>query len=183
MPLGLVPAALALAPPVGGKVVPPPGFRAAEGVQSAWLIGEGPFGCTPRRISGSAAQRAGKRYERKALAYLAGVLGRSFAPSRWFRFYDGTKLRYCQVDGLLRDDEGIVIFEVKVSFTADAYWQLRKLYEPVVRCALAPKRVQLVVVCRSFDPAIAFPEPYEHTQLFADWRTALTKIGVFQWRT
>jgi hypothetical protein len=152
-------------------------------VQSAWLIGEGPFGCTPRRNRGTAVQRAGKRYEKAALAYLASVLGRDFAPARWFRYYDGTRLRYCQTDGLLRDAEGVVIFEVKVSFTADAWWQLRKLYEPVVRAALAPKRVGLVVVCRSFDPAIAFPEPYEHTNLLAGWREALTKIGVFQWRS
>lgn len=129
------------------------------------------------------AQRAGRRYEKKALGHLASVLGRGFDPSRWFKFYDGTKLRFCQVDGLLRVGEDVVIFEVKIGFTADAWWQLRRLYEPVVRVALNPKRVDLVVVCRSFDPAVAFPEPYEKTELLAGWREALTKIGVFQWRT
>jgi hypothetical protein len=55
--------------------------------------------------------------------------------------------------------------------------------EQVVEAALKPKRVQLVVVCRSFDPAIDFPEPYEHTDLLNNWRERLSRIGVFQWRT
>jgi len=91
--------------------------------------------------------------------------------------------RFCQTDGLLRDDAGVVIFEVKWHFTADAWWQLKKLYAPVVEAALRPKRLQFVVVCKSFDPAVAFPEPYQRTELLSDWRAALTKMGVFQWRT
>src|SRR5689334_5107405 len=103
MPLGLLPA-VAPVPPRNDRaeVAPPSGFRAAEGVRSAWLIGEGPFGRTPNR-SGTVAQRAGRRYEKAALTHLAGVLGRGFTPSQWFRFWDGHKIRYCQVDGLLSD--------------------------------------------------------------------------------
>lgn len=187
MPLGLVPAmASPITPlrPCGVGGAPPKGFRAAEGVRSAWLIGEGPFGRTPRR-AGTLAQRNGRRYERQALKYLAGVLGRGFTPSQWFRFYDGggAAPRFCQTDGLFVDGAGVVIFEVKRTFSADAWWQLTKLYSPVVRAALAPKRLQCVVVCKSFDPATAFPEPYEHTEMLDGWRERLSGIGVFQWRS
>lgn len=185
MPLGLVPAMVPIPAQTrcAEDVAPPKGFRAAEGVRSAWLIGEGPFGRTPDRLRGTAAQRNGKRYERQALAYLAGVLGRGFTPSQWFKYHAGAlhAPRYCQTDGIFVDDSGVVIFEVKASFTESAYWQLRWLYEPVIRAALNPKRVQLIVVCRSFDPAISFPAPYERTDLLKDWRERLTKIGVFQW--
>jgi hypothetical protein len=53
------------------------------------------------------------------------------------------------------------LFEVKARFTSDAWWQLRKLYEPVVRAAFSPKTLLSVIICRSFDPSVAFPEPYE----------------------
>ena len=187
MPLGLVPALVQLSKPVpasdcGGEWAPPKGFRVAEGVQSAWLLGEGPFGCTPRRANrGTAAQRAGKRYERQALAHLVSVFGRRLAPHQWFKWWDGTKVRFCEVDALFHADDGVVIFEIKVNFCVEAWWQLRKLYEPVVRKALSPERVGLVVVCRSYDPAVAFPEPCGRIDELASWHL-LDKLGVFQWR-
>lgn len=184
MPLGLVPAMMSSRPSssvCGVEAAPPKGVRVAEGVQSAWLLGEGPFGCTPRRAN-SGAKRAGLRYEKKALAYLSGLFGRRFTPHQWFKFYDGSGVRFCEVDGLLREGDDITIFEVKVGFCIEAWWQLRRLYEPVVRKVFSPKSVALVVVCKSYDPAVAFPEACQQTQLLTGWRDELNGIGVFQWR-
>jgi hypothetical protein len=186
MPLGLVPALVMSKPPSrvrGVEWAPPKGFVGAEGVRSAWSIGEAPFSRTlARNKRSTTAQRRGIRYEREAVEHLASVVGRGFTPGQWFKYYTPGGLRWCQCDGLLRDETGVVIFEVKYSFCAEAWWQLRKLYEPVVRAAINPKRVSLVIVCRSFDPATSFPEPYWHTDLSAGFRDR-SGVGVYQWRT
>jgi len=147
---------------------PPPRFQSAEGVRSAWAVASGPFGRTPTLRGRSAAQKGGIRYERKVQSALAAEYGRHFLPSAWFQFLtkESDLRRWCQLDGLVRHrdqagDESVVLFEVKTHFTSDAWWQLRKLYEPVVRAAFSPKHVVLVVICKHFDPSVAFPESYE----------------------
>ena len=159
MPLGL--AASTSGVPAGSRVCAPPSwFRGVAGVRSAWPTSCGPFGRTPDRLKGTRAQRTGKRYERKALAYLGKTLGKAFEASPWFRFEDSTRsIRWCQPDGLLRTKEAAFIFEVKYSFSSAAWWQLRKLYEPVVSKAFGLP-VQCIVVCKSFDSAVPFPEDY-----------------------
>jgi|SRR5262245_9376727 len=160
MPLGF--AASASGVPVGPQVcAPPPWFRGVEGVRDAWLDSSGgPFGRTPARLKGTGAQRNGKRYERKALAYLRRALGEGFISSPWFRYEDGqSTLHWCQPDGILRIPPLTIAFEVKYSFTSAAWWQLRRLYEPILRVAYRGP-VGVVVVCKSFDPAVPFPEEY-----------------------
>lgn len=167
---------------------PPSWFRGAEGVRSAWPLTQGPDARTPHRsrLKGTPAQRAGIRYERKALAFLQKEFGRDFIPSRWFRYETSeSSQRYCQVDGMLQINNLLVVVEIKVTFTSDAWWQLRKLYEPVVRMAMKPSRMALMVVCKSFDPAVPFPEatvalPQVRGIFAPEWDC--TKIGVFQWR-
>lgn len=183
MPLGLVPALQPMASqgPNRAELAPPLGFRAAMGVRSAWLVGEGPFGTTPRRGS-TAARRAGLRYEKAVLEHLCARLGDGFRPSPWFKFTTSGGMRYCQPDGLLCCANEVTIFECKYTFTAEAWWQLRQLYEPVVRAALRPARISHVVVCRRFDPAVAFPEEVQHTHLLEGWREALHSMGVYEWR-
>lgn len=165
---------------------PPSWFRGVEGVRSAWPSACGPFGRTPARLKGSAAQRAGIRYERKAMAFLKEAFGKDFRPSPWFKYedFDGN-LRWCQPDGIVVTDKMVVIWEIKVNFSSDAWWQLRKLYEPVIREAYHPPQIALAILCKSFDPAVPFPEkpcalPAPQALLCGGWdRTA---IGVLQWR-
>lgn len=180
MPLGLASTVLPVTVQAS-ELAPPLGFRAAEGVRSAWLVGEGPFGRTPRR-GDTPARRQGLRYEKEVLAHLSDRLGVGFRPSPWFKFTTGEGLRYCQPDGLFTHKEGVVIFECKYTFTSDAWWQLRKLYEPVVCAALKCNRVDHVVICRKFDPATVFPEPTQRTQLLDGWHAALHSIGVYEWK-
>ena len=190
MPLGLLPALsdcrTTVTLPNIAACAPPARFRAAEGVRSAWPVGDGPFGRTPdlTRISGTGAQREGIRYERKALKMLATNLGEVFTPHQWFRFTTAEGVRWCQVDGVTHTPELTTIFEVKLRFTSDAWWQLRKLYEPVIRRAYYPKDVALVIVCRSFDPAVPFPEPVSHLRkcVLPRVREGDCTIHVLQWR-
>ena len=170
-------------------VLPPRGFRPAEGVRSAWSVGDGPFGRTPQPSKRrTAAQNAGLRYERKVKKLLGDTFGPEFRPGQWLRFFERSETtpRFCQVDGLLVRGNRAIIFECKYTFTSDAWFQLRQLYEPVVRKAFYADVVGLCVVCRVFDPAIAFPEETEllfDTEL-ASWagRDAFPKIGVLSWR-
>jgi hypothetical protein len=49
--------------------------------------------------------------------------------------------------------------EIKYQHTADAWFQLRELYSPVVAQALGPAwRLALLEVVKWFDPAAFFPE-------------------------
>jgi len=142
---------------------PPPRFQSAEGVRSAWAVASGPFGRTPTLRGRSAAQKAGIRYERKVLSALAAEYGGNFLPSPWFQYVpkDSDLRRWCQLDGIHRVEGVVTLFEVKARFCSAAWWQLRKLYEPVVRKAWPIQQLISVVVCKSFDPTTRFPEPYK----------------------
>lgn len=137
-------------------------FRSAVGVLDARLASS-PLRGIKKPGTGSAAQRAGKRYEYKVLA----ALTRQFAgspvfvrPSPWIAFTSVMmEERHCQPDLLLETPEEIFLCEIKLSHTLDAFWQLHRLYRPVVEVLHAPKPVRLVEITRSFDPAVRFPAP------------------------
>lgn len=140
----------------------PPGFRPAGGVRAAWSLGEGPFGRTPLAASRQAtpAQRAGLRYERKVKAELQKRLGEAFRPGLWFKFESDSEAspRWCQVDGLMVQQDHVTIFEMKTRNFPEAWWQLHELYVPVVRRAFYAKTVATVLICRTFDPMVRFPQ-------------------------
>lgn len=164
----------------------PRGFRVAEGVRSAWIEASGPFGRTPAPLRGTAAQKAGIRYERKVHEHLSSLFGSAYRPSQWFRFEDRNgALRWCQPDGLLSLGPLVVIFEVKARLVPDAWWQLRRLYEPVVRRGLRPAALGLCTITRNFDPHIIFPEPlYLIAGKLEDWARGerFERIGVYTWK-
>lgn len=107
----------------------------------------------------SAAQAAGLRYEARALEWLQGEFGAAASlASPWFVYCDARGRRhYCQPDFLVDLGTTLVCVEIKARWTASAWWQLRRLYEPVLREALG-RPVQCVVLCGSYDPAISCPE-------------------------
>lgn len=163
----------------GRNVSAPRGFRSAEGVRAAWPMASGPFGAAPSPIRGSAAQRAGLRYERKALAHLAAELP-GFSASPWFQYEcDAAEgRRWCQPDGLLPDP--LILFEVKIRSTSRAWWQLSQLYRPVVEKVFGRKVEGLVMVCRSFDPAEPFPVEVRHLEALS--ALAGEGLAVYSWR-
>lgn len=146
--------------PSESQVLKPRGLYLPQGaVSAAWKsMDEALFAnAKPRR---SRAQRAGLAYQRRVLARLAVVPGcGSFTPSPWYCFNDDSPRRhYCQPDFTFERDGAIVVGEIKYRWTSDAWWQLRKLYQPVVKTATR-RRVQVVCVCTGFDPAVRIPEP------------------------
>lgn len=81
--------------------------------------------------------------------------------SPWFHFLADGKERWCQVDGFVELDAEVLVFEIKLSHTANAWWQLQHLYIPVLRKFLGTGKVfRPVELCKWFDPGVGFPEPF-----------------------
>lgn len=147
-------------------IFPPPSkFVPAGNVLAARLSPTPPPFIRKKRYTGRRAE--GVRYERKVHSALLELLPDTYVPSPWLHFLaEGEeRWRWCQPDGLIVNAErGIITcVEVKYSHTADAWWQIRKLYLPVL-AALFPAdlwELQAVEVVKWFDPAVRFPEAIE----------------------
>jgi len=118
------------------------------------------------------SQRAGLRYEAKVQRLLAERWPASYRPAIWIEFRASplpaegrtacissftSPWRLCQPDGLLDADDTIVVLELKAQHTQNAWWQLRKLYQPVVQALYPSRSVRVCEVCQSYLPG-AFPE-------------------------
>ena len=137
---------------------PPDSFRPAGKVLSAGF-------CTPpqlgrKRFTGRRLE--GVRYERKAQTYLLWLYGEYYVDSPWLRFYADGTWRWCQPDGLHFDvKRGIItIVEMKYQHTPDAWWQVKRLYQPVLE-AIFPRTMWQYRACEVvqwYDPDVSFPE-------------------------
>ena len=136
----------------------PQGFKPAGHVLSANF--SSPPALRKKRYTGRRLE--GVRYERKVQAHLEDFYGEKYVASPWLRFFSGGVWRWCQPDGILLDlVRGVItIVEVKYQHTADAWWQVRYLYEPVLR-TMFPDSLWTFEVCevvKWYDPATPFPE-------------------------
>jgi hypothetical protein len=140
---------------------PPERFRPAGDISSVY------FSPTPppflQEVVVKGKRRDGIRYEEKGQQRLLEARPLTYAPSPWLQFWEGAEEFWCQPDGLDIDiGRGIItIVEFKLSHTSRAWWQTRKLYEPVVRYmfAGAPWSYAILEFVKWFDPDTAFPEP------------------------
>lgn len=78
---------------------------------------------------------AGIRYEKSVQEYLLNRYGQAYIPSPWLRFRSDNGWRWCQPDGLILQpaEARIIVVEVKYQHTSDAWWQVERLYKPVLR--------------------------------------------------
>jgi hypothetical protein len=104
------------------------------------------------------------KYEQKAHRYLNGRYGVEYIPSPWFTFREQAddRTRWCQPDGiLLCPTRGVLtIIEVKYQHTSDAWWQVVRLYLPVLQALFPPKlwSYRMCELVKWYDPATAFPQ-------------------------
>ena len=77
----------------------------------------------------SAAQKAGLAYQKRIGALLGDTVpAPSLVSGPWLWYLDATGRRsYCQPDFLIREPSRVLVVEVKVRWTADAWYQLRRL--------------------------------------------------------
>lgn len=118
-----------------------------------------------RRHAYRGRRRQGVKYEAVGQVWLKDQFGANYTASPWIRFRaDGEKkIRWCQPDGLLVDAEHrtVIIVEFKYQHTEAAWWQLFRLYLPVVSRLLAGRARQMscIEICKWFDPIVQAPMP------------------------
>lgn len=143
---------------------PPNRFKAAVGVESARFLPERPPFLKRGRSVGRFA--AGIRYELGVHQILElRALGRAEVSVRlgqWIEFKDRKGLRWCQVDALWIDSRKVscLVCEIKYQHTADAWWQLKHLYVPVLQRALPGYSFGMLEIVHWFDPDTIWPEPF-----------------------
>lgn len=141
------------------------------------------FGDTlPPKGGRTAAQRLGLAYEQKVIDVLSAIYADKFMHSVPLLFEDRHGLHRCIPDAVLRlDDVSIVIIEVKLTHTARAWWQLERLYLPVIRQMVGPHaRIYRAEICRSYDPGVAYPGP--HTLVNSLHKLPRDAVGILQWK-
>lgn len=84
-----------------------------------------------------------------------------YIPGPWIRYYSGSAELYCQPDGLwveLRMGR-LVVVEVKLSHTTDAWWKLEHLYKPLIQYIFrdAAWKVCSLEVVKNLDVSRPFP--------------------------
>lgn len=168
-----------LDPSRGESPLPPPprGFTPIRGTPldvafSTWR--------PPKSRGNTSAQKAGLRYEARVCEAMAKEFGPSFVPQPTISFTDAGGSRAAIPDGLLRVGDAVGIVEIKYTHTPLAWWQLRKLYEPLLQ-RLTTNKIILFEVCHSYDPAVDFPEPYGFIHSLRSPPT-LYPVQVLQWR-
>lgn len=164
-------------------LVPPrPGFRAA--VPPLYSVSmEGTWFGMPGQ---TAAQKAGLRYEEKVGIELKKKYGDYFTPGPRFHFREDKSPRTCVPDGLFVFDSKIVVVECKSQHMPESWWQLRKLYQPVLNAWLPRdgRPVQVLEICRVYDAGMPFPEKVNLIYDLESWLHADIdpSFGVFVWK-
>lgn len=146
------------------NTIPPDKFMPAENVIRA------EFGIPPEYILKSLASTVvrsrssqdGLRYEKKVIQLLQKQLPELVA-GPWIKFVAGriyqTRERWCQPDAFWADHDNkrVYVFEVKLSHTSNSWWQLQRLYIPVLRVIFPGYEFVPIEICKWYDPHTAFP--------------------------
>lgn len=120
------------------------------------------------RTKSSGAKAAGQRYERRVQEHLAKSFPNTYVIAPWIRYlpHPAARWYWCQPDGLFIDLLAglITIVEVKLSHCPEAWWQVRRLYGPVVQRLFGPDfEYAAVEIVRWYDPHTSFPESFTLT--------------------
>lgn len=133
-----------------------------------------------RKTKPRGRKRQGVKYEAQGQQMLAERFGSAYLPSPWVRFTDQTGQHWCQPDGVLETDSGLIIVEFKYQHTVDAWQQLRLLYEPVIRALHPGRPIAVLEIVKWYDCAVAFPEPVKLVSDAA--RHSGKEFGVHIWK-
>lgn len=132
--------------------------------------------CIPLPSHPRGARAAGLRYERLFAKQFPQALH-----GPWFSYEDKSGFGYCQPDLILSLlPKCLVVFEVKYTLTDDAFFQLRDLYLPVVKKAMAATCVG-VVVAKNLIPNLSVVTPRLEDAVSAAIKRGDEGIPVLHW--
>lgn len=158
------------------KHLPPQRFVAASGVEEVWRVAQQPK-FRKGQDQTSRAKELGLKYEKKVQEKLREECPDGLELNPWFAFKDEMGMRYCSPDAILIAKDVIVVFEIKYSHTALAWWQLRRLYAPVL-AVWGQKRVIGVEICHTMSQ-VEWPGPtFSFTNSWSELKLILTAIGL-----
>lgn len=162
------------------SLVPPPRFRPLRGqvTEARCLLSIG----YDAAAGTTDAQRAGLRYEAKVQQFLKSRFP-AYEAAPWLHFLDDKLARTAQPDGVLKLNNFVVIFEIKHQHCPEAWWQLERLYRPVIEVIWPNTPVMCIEVCRSYDPSMPFPCPVTLIEKIDEWCSEPRKeFGVYACR-
>lgn len=146
----------------------PSNFSPAGFVYWAQFFPGQPSHIKPQRARGARAE--GIRYEKKVQEFLKKQDWGDYEliPSPWiiFRTGESKRDRFCQPDALLVNvkTKHIVVIEIKLQHTQNAWWQIRQLYEPVLRIIYPGYTFSPIEIVRWLDSRAVFPETFRHCE-------------------
>lgn len=126
-----------------------------------------------KKVKGSRA--AGLAYERKAKVMLETCFFSLISPlspppeaslllGPWisYKTAKSSRICYCQPDVLLvnSEEKKLTIYEIKLQHCTFAWWQVRKLYEPILRKIYPNFTISAMEIVKWLDPHIPFPETF-----------------------
>jgi hypothetical protein len=150
-------------------------------ITNVWLNKYHPFRIT-KGTNGS--QKAGVLYEKRVQDFLHDRFGNSFVGNPALHFQADGFARTAIPDGLILEEGRTTVVEIKSQHMPEAWWQLRRLYEPVCRAYLPKSRIVLLEICKVYDPHVAFPEEFEFVDDMSKF-VAESKdgnLGVMRWK-
>jgi hypothetical protein len=143
-------------------------LRAVRGsLRYVRLLAEPPSFIRREKLFGARAE--GVRYEKKVREKLRRLVAErpelDLALAQWIEFQDDEGRKWAEVDAFVqnRQSRNAICFEVKLRHTPSAWFQLWKLYVPLLQHALSGFRWEGVEVVKWFDPSTGFPEPFSLT--------------------
>lgn len=151
---------------------PPRRFRPAGEILSAEFVYPPPF-VVPHRTKNK-ARANGIRYEKKAYTYLQEAFPDAIILGPWIKFRAKGKAKaiFCQPDALILDirQSTITVIEIKLKHTSDAWWQVRRLYLPLVQHIFGTMDWNYISIelAKWFDPHTKFPERFEFVDNIRD---------------
>ena len=95
----------------------------------------------------------GLRYERHVEKALRQSVKGTIEHNPWFSFTDRSGLHFCYPDFVLTTDDGILVIEVKYTYTPAAIDQLKKLYLPVVK-KIYDQETYGLILCKNLTPDV-----------------------------
>lgn len=149
--------------PLQSKTRAASSYRTAGTIRRAKELPEKPSFIATNKVTGARAR--GLSYEAKALRMLEARYAELptpvvFKPGPWFEYEDQEGRHWCQPDAvIIKASEGFgCIYECKYQHSSEAWFQIWRLYEPVLRFLYPTISWQGMEICKWFEPSTPWPE-------------------------